>query len=417
MVVRLLLANKFVLKIVRLRNLLLRLAGYGDFRTLILISTLIIALHVRYKYFLIQNLRLGSEFADYSYMTSYADCFHFELFNAYKFPNTCANIPYIYGVFALLLFYPLTLHAIPADIVVTLLFISFVLLLLMRIVPLGTRWLLYLTALLLSPPIFLLYERGNIDIVIAIAILLAVGLLTRGNFFAGLVLLAALSLLKFYLLPSLFCISLIFKGFKFRYMTICILTLIGVIGNLTLIQRNYLPSIWENSFGLSTIISYAAIFNLGLSQFQAALLISSLIASSIYLLNFTHSFSLTVKQDWETYLFVICGSSLILSTIVGNYFDYRLFLVIFCVPFCISNLRGHKILTPCFFIAVLLSFFLSNPLGIGNLSSKMNLIVSMAADSFLFFVITIICSLLVSLLQIPVLLRKLKNSGNILGRN
>ena len=91
------------------------------------------------------------------------------------------------------------------------------------------------TVAFFSPGAFLLFERGNLDLVIFLLIILASAFLGRGHYTPAYLILVLATLLKFYALPLVLFVALLSRTWKQRVMTatLTIITFVWVLIDLS----------------------------------------------------------------------------------------------------------------------------------------------------------------------------------------
>jgi hypothetical protein len=107
-----------------------------------------------------------------------------------------------------------------------------------------------------SPGTYLLFERGNLDIVILLLIVTAGVLLGRGAFFSTYLFLVFATLLKFYALPVVIIVSLLANTLRQRVLTVVLslLTFAWVIADLS--RGQILPVYGPVQFGYPVLDHY-----------------------------------------------------------------------------------------------------------------------------------------------------------------
>jgi len=195
-----------------------------------------------------------------------------------------------------------------------------------------------------SPPLWLLLERGNIDELIFLLVLISSFLLFRGFDLGAIAIIAITALFKFYTLPLLLILAITSKSKKSRVIAIvAFLVVVPLIAiDLFKLQSDF-PSTWFVSFGVPSIGLWINLIgeNLGLSWLHIeapaghALGLVIYVASIAILRIFTNStsenlvvldYQKTEKKEIDT-LFLILGSVFIICYLLGMNLDYRLIFV------------------------------------------------------------------------------------------
>ena len=202
----------------------------------------------------------------------------------------------------------------------------------------------------LSPPIMLLVERANFDVLIVFIVWLATFFHERVWRGVSLGLVAISALFKFYTLPLMLFITLFFKNKFARLLSLAFTLIVGVkvVNDLKQIETD-IPRILWNSFGGSSLGLYLDLkfFPTNL-LFQNVIGVLQLIFIFLVLVSFQRSRSILMSPDlgikftqsqtgrlqiYFIFVFLTCYFA-------GMNFDYRLvFLVVPCVT---EAMRLHK---------------------------------------------------------------------------
>ena len=229
-----------------------------------------------------------------------------------------------------------------------------------------------LIAVVLSPPIFLLAERANFDILILVLVIFASVLFSAVHEFWALLPLTLASLCKFYTLPLFLVFLLLNKGIKKKSLTFAVgaLVTLRLFFDLKLIQNSF-PSqaLWE--FGMSVWTRYLYSNKIGLanpgelinniSGFLILCLILMFI--TIFLKKSKISIqSTSIGSTRERFLFYSLFGSHASCYILGMSYDYRLvFLAIATIIYlkCLSTKGSH--ISNLVLVLLLLSMWLTYP--------------------------------------------------------
>lgn len=225
-----------------------------------------------------------------------------------------------------------------------------------------------------SPGIWLLLERGNIDIVMVLLTALSVFAFSRNCFYLGLVIVIYATLIKFYTAP-LFLLALLFANSKLKKITL----ILTVIPTLLIVYSEVsklgnFPSTWYVSFGVQSIglwvqlaiqrliqpdfmMSTSLLMCIGLCSqavvtfgvFKAKFFRSTI--QEIAKINQSRENNLQINiYRFFSLIFVGCYFA-------GMNYDYRLiFLALGSIPI-LSKLRGKE--RKVFFVLTLLSLWFS----------------------------------------------------------
>ena len=208
------------------------------------------------------------------------------------------------------------------------------------LVALGTQKivyrLLYLTVLLASPAISLLFERANLDILMFIIVVFSAFFYSKQRKKISILLLLITVLIKFYTLPLFFLIVII--NLTKRNFVYAVIMLVGLLGVLT-IELNKIPGILKLNgwmkFGIGVLFDfYPEQFNIlvpesiSITIGFALLFLTSyamrknmkpkvLVKSNLKLPDFTGSNFLNITCFWCLFIFLTCYFA-------GYNYDFRL---------------------------------------------------------------------------------------------
>lgn len=183
-----------------------------------------------------------------------------------------------------------------------------------------------------SPGMYLLFERGNLDIVIFLLILMAAALLGRGSFYLAFFVLVFATLLKFYALPLVILVSLLSKTLRQRLITagITILTFTWVLVDYS--RGQILPVYGPVQFGYPVLDHYFEWLGLSLDPIPKVIgfLTPLLVWVALVLFErkagtkFQTRLSQTIELLKEDYAFIFTAITFCAMFFVGLSFDYRL---------------------------------------------------------------------------------------------
>ncbi len=361
-----------------------------------LIAGGIIFFHILFGRALVSNLGSPKQFFDYYYVTEYANHFWSEPTLLYSFPNSYLEVPFIYGYLTLPIFQITGLVLIPAIVfaIVCLGIITWAML--VEVADYKTDKSIVLILLSISPPIALLFERGNIDLLIAIILILVGIAFHRLKFTFGMVLLAVATLMKFYLLPVFVLLGLFKWGRNILGASFVILISGLTLWNYSRIDISYFPNNWESSFGpeaLSSILRMAGVPFSSASAIGITLIVIACVAivTNSKLVDLTTTFS--GRGQW---LFLMSSCTYLLSCLAITSYSYRLYLLILAFPFAAISIQS-KAIYRSLVIALIAGFFLSNIQGVGVHNIKIILTAAAISNLSLLVVAGILLGLLYNL--------------------
>lgn len=177
--------------------------------------------------------------------------------NLYNRLNQGEDCEFIYGSFLLRIIYFFRLQNINPDLIgFALIFLSifayFLVLFIFSKSP-SNRFLIWSVFLFCSPPIMLLFERGNIDSIIFILMVFASIAITKSNLILGFFLIAVSALVKFYTFPLLILLLILSRKNqkKLFFMTVSTgLILLLLVKDLSQILKDVnIPNPTSTAFG------------------------------------------------------------------------------------------------------------------------------------------------------------------------
>jgi hypothetical protein len=183
-----------------------------------------------------------------------------------------------------------------------------------------------------SPGMYLLFERGNLDIVIFLLILLAAVLLGRGFYFPAFFALVFATLLKFYALPLVILVSLLSKTLRQRLLTagLTILTFIWVLADYS--RGQVLPVYGPVQFGYPVLDHYFEWLRLSLDPLPNVIgFFTPLLVWVVLVLiernagaSYRSRLSRSIEALKGDYAFIFTAITFCAMFFVGLSFDYRL---------------------------------------------------------------------------------------------
>jgi len=220
----------------------------------------------------------------------------------------------------------------------------------------------------ISPPIWLLMERGNFDTLMYLLILCAVYFFCIGNVYWCVFFVFMSATFKFYTLPLLVVILLISKTNRHKLFTLVFLLIgsIQVLSDFAKIQH-FPHTAGYNHFGMRIIGNYMNKIGINLSTSHSniwglLLLILCLIITLFFLkTNYQDNFIIFVISSKNQILFQFLSIVHLSCFFAGLSVDYRLVFYITSIPILISII--NRKLTGLIFSVFLLSIYLTYPSG------------------------------------------------------
>ena len=284
----------------------------------------------------------GGNFLDTWQILRYGKCYETVGLTVYENVGTnCSN--YLYGrtLLQLLSFFRI-------DVSLTQFFgYTFLLLLaigLTMVFPITSRRdCLVFTMVLFSPPIMLLADRGNFDILIFFILIHVAKSVARGNFFFGYILLSITVLLKYYTAPVFLLLIFYSKLTRDRILgTVLLLICSGLAFRDIAITDAQYPHGSDAQFGFTVWGEYLNKFSSTQVNEIQIYSISAAIFISILILTFVSSQKFMIQNlkilntsDWSTFAFWIFLIVSITCYFGGMNFDYR--LIFFASTFLLAS--------------------------------------------------------------------------------
>jgi hypothetical protein len=203
-----------------------------------------------------------------------------------------------------------------------------------------------------SPGTYLLFERGNLDLQIALLVVIAAAFLVRGSYLPAYLILVFASLLKFYTLPIVVLVSLLAKNLMQKILTsiLTILTLIWVTFDFS--RGSILHVYGPLQFGYPALEHYFVWLGISLPivpsliGFLAPLLVLSLLilierrAGNGYRARLNQSVNALQKD----YAFILTAITFCAMFFVALSYDYRLiFLALAGVGLILKSAFSRKV--------------------------------------------------------------------------
>jgi hypothetical protein len=203
-----------------------------------------------------------------------------------------------------------------------------------------------------SPGTYLLFERGNLDLVIFLLIVLAAALLGKGGFLSGFFVIIFATLLKFYTLPLVLLVALLSKNSRERYIT-TVFTLLTFTWVLIDFNRGPgLPEYGTVQFGYPVLGHYFEWLNISVQPLPT--LIGFLAPWLVWVLlvllerragkGFQTTLTQSISNLQNDYAFLLTAVAFCAMFFVGLSFDYRLiFLALAGVGLILKSSFSRKI--------------------------------------------------------------------------
>ena len=203
-----------------------------------------------------------------------------------------------------------------------------------------------------SPGTYLLFERGNLDLVIFLLIVLAAALLGKGGFLSGFFVIIFATLLKFYTLPLVLLVALLSKNSRERFIT-TVFTLLTFTWVLIDFNRGPgLPEYGTVQFGYPVLGHYFEWLNISVQPLPT--LIGFLAPGLVWVLlvllerragkGFQTTLTQSISNLQNDYAFLLTAVAFCAMFFVGLSFDYRLiFLALAGVGLILKSSFSRKI--------------------------------------------------------------------------
>jgi hypothetical protein len=340
------------------------------------VSSLIVLLTFSYQMF--QGwFYLGNRggFGDLQYVLERVDCQDTSRADLYGVRTADPCTGYIYGSSLLIIFRLLGLserQLTPVGVTSSLLFLAMILFLLIRCATSATVQIVTI-ALLFSPPIILLMERSNLDLIIVFLVVTFTALYSRGLYKLSFFFITLSALFKFYTFPLLALPILKLRKARDRFVFLMLVVLIGSIIISDLIQISALPWDARNMFGNAIWGEYLIYFISG-PQTHANFAIASgigilLLASVTFLvhkMNFL-KIEITKANNFEARLSQVSILIYVICYFTGLSVDYRLAFLFVAYVASLGFLRPPLMLHVIMLVAFFFSYNSGNfqPIGDG----------------------------------------------------
>jgi len=356
----------------------------------------------------IQGIGGGHNYADLSSVLNAASCFKEIGSGVYTDTDSCG---YQYGIFLLRLINLLHLNSLTPFLIGGLLFISVASLLLVTgaLSSVTKKHAVVSSLILLSPGPWLLFERGNFDLLIILFLTITVLTLNTRLSLIGAALLLATALMKFYTFPILFLYLLLEKG-KWNRLIVVIasLAIIPMIVNNITSSPGYpnpmyvafglpIPGLWINffawRFNFDLILGMLPQYVIGIFAFLSVLLYYRRSKRA------SHFRDMATKVTFETRIernvFLFSSLTYVGCFLAGSNFDYRLIFLAVSLALlnkAMTNSLQSKSLIAVEFAALWFTYFYFGSIGaIPVLLSIAGNAAQLFLEVFLFFYLYNFC--------------------------
>jgi hypothetical protein len=224
-----------------------------------------------------------------------------------------------------------------------------------------------------SPGTFFLFERGNLDVVIFLLVVIASALLGRGVYLPAYLILVFVTLLKFYVLPAVVLASLLAKKVSEK-IVVTILTLLTVIWVIFDYSRGaILPVLGPVQFGYPVLDHYFEWLGLSLDPLPNVIgLLTPLLVWALLILverragtRYQTRLSQTINILREDYAFIFAGITFCGMFFVGLSYDYRLIFLALAGVVLILKSTVSRNLRVALWVSLIIALWGSGAIG-GN---------------------------------------------------
>jgi len=193
---------------------------------------------------------------------------------------------------------------------------------------------------LISPPVWLLIERGNFDSAIYLIIFLSALTYALGYKKFSIMFISLSSILKFYTLPLLFCTLIKSRGFQLKMFSSItfLLSVLLIAFDLQLLDKNNIIQAGNNHFGLKIIGNY-----LGKLGLEIDLPAQYLLSSFLFFLSIVFAYLMVLKFPFVqlnnsnlSQLKILYGFNFVVFIsmyLTGLSVDYKLIFAMATAPF------------------------------------------------------------------------------------
>ena len=214
------------------------------------------------------------------------------------------------------------------------------------------RQTLIVTLAFFSPGIFMLFERGNLDLVIFLLVVISAAIFARRVFIPAYLLLVFATLLKFYVLPAVVLASLLAKSVM-QKIVVTILTITTMAWVVFDYSRGSILSVYGPvQFGYPVLEHYFEWLELSLGPLPSLIgFLTPLLVWALLVLverkagtRYKTRLNQTIIALREDYAFIFAAITFCAMFFVGLSFDYRLiFLALAGVSLLLRSAIGRKL--------------------------------------------------------------------------
>jgi hypothetical protein len=277
----------------------------------------------------------------------------FSIYSQIEASDTCSGFNYGTTLLILLSIFPIDLEFYVAAALTLGIFAVFALgYFLQRTYKMSFRQKVIVTLAFFSPGTFLLFERGNLDIVIFLLVVIAAAVFARGVYIPAYLLLVFAALLKFYVLPAVIVASLLAKNGRHKAV-VTVLTIITITWVVFDYSRGSILSVYGPvQFGYPVLEHYFEWLGLALGPLPSLIgFLTPLVVWALLVLverkagiRYQTKLSQTIRALREDYAFIFAGITFCGMFFVGLSFDYRLvFLALAGVGLILKSAVGRKL--------------------------------------------------------------------------
>jgi hypothetical protein len=267
--------------------------------------------------------------------------------------DTCSGFNYGTTLLILLSIFPIDIEFYVAAALTIGIFAVFTLgYFLQRTYKMSFRQKLIVTLAFFSPGTFLLFERGNLDVVIFLLVVIAAAIFARGVYIPAYLLLVFATLLKFYVLPAVIIAALFAKTVR-QKTVVTVLTIVTITWVVFDFSRGSILSVYGPvQFGYPVLQHYFEWLELSLGPLPS--LIGFLTPLAVWALlvlverkagtRYQTGLSQTISALRGDYAFIFAAITFCGMFFVGLSFDYRLiFLALAGVGLLLRSAIGRKL--------------------------------------------------------------------------
>jgi hypothetical protein len=277
----------------------------------------------------------------------------FSIYAQIEASDTCSGFNYGTTLLILLSIFPIDIEFFVAAALTVGIFTVFTLgYFLQRTYKMNFRQKVIVALAFFSPGTFLLFERGNLDVVIFLLLLIAAAIFARGVYTPAYLLLVFATLLKFYVLPAVILASLFAKSVRQKILA-AVLTIVTITWVVLDYSRGSILSVYGPvQFGYPVLNHYFEWLGLSLGPLPSLIgFFTPLVVWALLVLvnrkagtRYQTRLSQTISSLREDYAFIFAAITFCGMFFVGLSFDYRLiFLALAGVGLLLRSAIGRKL--------------------------------------------------------------------------